>query len=211
MTRRGLMGAAALACALAVPVPAGAATSLPVGSTQTTMALCPGGPPGTSNPGSSAPSGCQGGSGATATLCKDADVHAFVQTQRMMDGKRPALAPLGGTVLIRLESGDFGTSQNADTFADTGTALAQIGAVPPGTYSASASLRSGETMNADGTMATYPASTTSMTLVVTDSPCGTDGGSTPTTTKSPGAKAGCGVGDKNHVHDPGDGKTCPTK
>ena len=212
MTRRGLMGAAALACVLAVPTPAGAATTgtIPVGATQTTLALCPGGPAGTTNPGTGAPAGCQGGSGTTATLCKNADVHAFVQTQRMMDGKRPALAPMAGTVLVRLQSDSFGTNQNVDTFADTGAALAQIGSVPPGTYEASASLRPGSTVNADGTMSEYPASSTTMTLVVTDSPC--DGGSEQTTSVKTGAsKAGCGLGDKNHDHDPGPGKTCPTK
>ena len=206
MTRRGLMAAAGLACALAVPIPAQAATSLPVGSTQTTLAFCSGGAAGTTNPGTTAPSGCQGGSGATVTMCKDDDLHAFVQTQIMSGGKRPALTALPATALVRLQSNEYGMNQNVDTFATTGTALAQIGAVPPGTYNAAATLWAGTMTNADGTTTSYPSSSMSMTLVVQDSPCG--GTTTSTSTSS---KGGCGVGDKNHDHEADAGKSCPTK
>ena len=210
MSRKGLLAAAGLACALAVPTPAGAATgALPVGTTQTRLALCPSGAPGITNPGGTAPSGCV--EGGAATLCKDADVHAFVRTERMMDGKRPALAPVAGTVLVRLQSPNYGTNQNADTSADYGTVLAQVGALPPGSYEATATLWGGTATNPDGTTATYPGSTTSMTLVITDSPCSGSGATSTPAPSSNTTKAGCGLGDANHDHEAKAGKACPTK
>jgi hypothetical protein len=213
MSRKGFVVVAGMACALALPATAGAAgtTTLPAGATQTTLAFCPGGAPGITDPGASAPSGCQGGAdGSTVTLCSNADVHAFVKTEQMQGDKRLALAPLAGAVRVHLQSPDFGVNLTVDTFAGSGAALAQLGTVPPGSYEATGSLWAGSMTNADGTTTNYPGSSTSMTLVVTGSPC-----STTTTTSTPtsngSAKGGCGLGDKNHAHDPGDGKTCPTK
>ena len=203
------MGATLLAFALAAPLQIGAATSTPVGSTQTTMALCPNGPDGATNPGAAAPAGCVSGSSSTAsiTVCKDADVHAFVRSEIMMGGKRPAFAPLAGMVKVHLENDAYGYTENVQTFADSGAALLDMGSVPPGSYKASATLWAGSTTNPDGTTMNYPSSSTSMSLTVTDSPCGGE-----TTTASSGPmKKGCGLGDDNHAHDPGDGKTCPTK
>jgi hypothetical protein len=141
------------------------------------------------------------------TLCQGTDVHAFVQTQRMMDGKRPALAPLAGTVMVHLQSATFGVNQNVDTFANSGAALMEIGVVPPGSYDATATLWGGTTVNPDGTSSSYPASAMSMKLTITDSPCG---GTAPLSTSTK-TKSGCGVGDANHEHAPDPGKTCPTK
>src|ERR671914_433542 len=101
MNRKGMWLVAALACALAAPLQTlTAASSVPVGSTVTSMDLCPGGPGAVTYPGAAVPAGCQGGSSGTTsvTVCRDAIVHAFVNTRIMLDGKRPALAPLAGTV-----------------------------------------------------------------------------------------------------------------
>lgn len=203
MRGMGLLVAGALACAV-VASPAGAATAA-AGSTTTTLALCPSGPAGVTYPGATAPAGCQGGSGATLTVCKDADVHAFVGAEVMLGGKRPAFSPLAGVVAVHVENPSFGFNQNVETAPDYGTALMEMGAIPPGSYTATATLWSGSTTNVDGTALNYASSSATMTLVVTDSPC--DGSSaTPTTTS---AKKGCGVGDAKHEHDPGPGKTCP--
>jgi hypothetical protein len=140
-------------------------------------------------------------------MCKDADVHAFVQTQQMMDGKRPALAPLAGTVMVHLQSATFGSNLNVDTFAGSGAALAQVGSLPPGAYDATATLWAGTTVNPDGTSSSYPSSSMSMKLTVSDQPCG---GTTPTSTGNGSGKNGCGLGDTKHERTPEPGK-CPAK
>jgi hypothetical protein len=208
MRRGGLAIAGLVATALAMPLTAEAATTLPVGATQTTVGFCEQGPAGVTNPGATAPVGCVGtSSGAiTATMCKDADVHAFVRTEIMMGGKRPALAPLSGMVAVHVQNPDFGFSQNVTTYSDSGTALVQIGPMPPGTYEATASLWTGVATLSDGTVATYPASSSSMTLVVSESPC--SGAPAPT---SSSGKPGCGLGDTKHERAPDPDKKCPTK
>src|SRR5918992_4142352 len=105
MNRKGMWLAVALACALAAPVQTLTATSsVPVGSTVTSLDLCPSGPGGTTFPGATAPAGCEGSStsATTVTVCRDANVHAFVESEIMLDGKRPALAPLEGTVAVHV-------------------------------------------------------------------------------------------------------------
>lgn len=207
MRRKGLFVVAVMACALVAPLPAHAAgTTAPAGSTRTTLALCPAGPAGISDPGSSAPSGCGSTTaGGTTTLCKDADVHAFVATEVMGGAKRATYLPLAGSVAVHLQSPTYGFNQNVDTFPTYGSALLQIGSLPPGTYAATATLWSGQMTNPDGTTTVYTSSTTSMNLVVSSSPCGG------TTAPTGDAKKGCGLGDSNHEHEATAGKGCPTK
>ena len=204
MSRKGIWLVAALACALAAPVQTITATSNgTVGSTSTSLVLCADGPGVVSYPGATAPSGCLGDS--TVTLCPGNNVHAFVKSQLMVDGKRPTLQPLAGVVAVHLSGPTYGSTLNVSTSATDGSALLEIGNVPPGTYEAKASLWTGERTAADGSLMSYPASSTTMTLVVPEAPC------TAPTSASVGGKNGCGAGDANHVHNPKSGKTCPTK
>jgi hypothetical protein len=209
MNRKGLWLAAALACALAAPLQTlTAASSVPVGSTVTSLDLCPDGPGGVSYPGSVPPFGCQGDSSGTTsvTMCPGSNLHAFVRTQVMVDGKRPALQPLAGTVAVHVHNSAYGSQNNVSTSPEHGTALSELGNLPPGTYDVRASLWTGIRTASDGTATTYPASQTTVSLTVSETPCtnapATDGGK---------VKKGCGVGDANHQHDPKSGKTCPTK
>lgn len=207
MNRKGMWLVAALACALAAPLQTLTASSgLPVGSTVTSLDLCPGGPGGVSYPGPVAPAGCQGNStgASTVTVCRDANVHTFVASEVMVDGKRPALAPLAGTVNVNVQSPTYGNAANVDTNGD-GTALLSMGGLEPGTYEVTASLWTGTRTDSLGNLVTYPASKTTVGLVVSEQPCD---GSAPVTTT---AKKGCGVGDANHQHSPRSGKPCPTK
>ena len=207
MNRKGMWLVAALACALAAPVSTLSATSssVPVGSTVTAIDLCPDGPGGVTYPGATAPAGCNGDSGGmtTMTVCRDANVHAFVRNELMVDGKRPALVPLAGTVAVNVQSPTYGNTQNVFT-DDAGTALAQLGPLPTGTYDVSASLWTGTRTNAEGQVVSYPSSKTTMQLVVSEAPCGE------ALSTGPG-KRGCGAGDANHQHNPKSGKTCSTK
>jgi hypothetical protein len=206
MNRKGMWLVAALACALAAPLQTlTAATSVPVGSTVTSVDLCSGGPGGTSYPGSVPPSGCVGdSSGATSvTMCAGDNVHAFVATKVMVDGKRPSLQPVAGTVAVHVQNATYGSQKNVPTSEEHGTALSELGSLPPGSYDVKASLWSGVRTASDGTASSYPASQTTMTLVVSEAPC-----TAPTGTKT---KNGCGVGDANHAHNPKSGKACPTK
>jgi hypothetical protein len=206
MNRKGMWLAAAVACALAAPLQTLSASSgVPVGSTVTAVDLCPDGPSGTTYPGPAAPSGCSGDStgATTVTLCRDANVHAFVKAQVMVDGKRPSLAPVQGTVAVNVESATYGNRKNVDTSAE-GTGLLEMGSLAPGTYDVTASLWTGTRIDSLGNTVTYPASKTTVALVVSDSPCGA-----PVSTTA--SKNGCGVGDANHTHDLKNGKACPTK
>jgi hypothetical protein len=209
MNRKGMWLVAALACALAAPIQTLSATSssVPAGSTVTSVDLCPNGPGGVTYPGATPPFGCQGdSSGATSvTLCAGDDVHAFVRTQVMVDGKRPSLQPLAGTVAVHVHNAAYGSQNNVSTSAADGTALAQLGALSPGTYDVKASLWTGMRTAADGTVTSYPASNSTVKLVVSEAPC------TGTPVTGGNAKRGCGVGDANHQHDPRTGKACPTK
>lgn len=209
MNRKAMWLTAAVVCALAAPLQALTATSgVPVGSTVTALDLCAGGPGGTSYPGATAPAGCQGDSGGTTTVtvCPGSKVHAFVKTQIMVDGRRPALQPLEGMVALHVQSGTYGSQHNVSTSADHGSALREVDELPAGTYEVRASLWTGSRAAADGTYSTYPSSSTTLTLVVPESPCA--GTQTTTGVKT---KSGCGVGDANHQHNPKSGKTCPTK
>jgi hypothetical protein len=198
---------AAVACALAAPLQTLTATSgVPAGSTVTSLDLCPDGPSGVSYPGATAPAGCQGNStgATTVTLCPGSNVHAFVKSQIMSDGKRPTLMPLEGTVAVHFQSGTFGSQNNVATSAEHGSGLLEVGDLPPGSYDVRASLWTGTRVAADGSYATYPSSSTTMTLVVPEGSC--------TNVQTVGsAKNGCGNGDANHQHNPKNGKGCPTK
>jgi hypothetical protein len=107
-------------------------------------------------------------------------------------------------VAVHVQSTAYGDTKNVDTLAD-GTALLEMGQLPPGSYDVSASLWTGTRTDAAGNLVTFPSSKTTMSLVVSESPC--DGSAPATTT----GKKGCGVGDANHQHNPKSGKTCPTK
>jgi hypothetical protein len=206
MNRKGMWLVTALACALAAPLQAlTAASSVPVGSTVTSVDLCPGGPGGVTYPGATTPAGCQGDStGArTVTVCRDANVHAFAGAEIMVDGKHPTLVPLAGTVAVQVQSGTYGNTVNVDTDGN-GTGLLELGALPPGNYDVTASLWTGTRTNAEGQLVSYPSSKTTLGLVVTETPCGE-------TVPTGPSKKGCGVGDANHQHAPKSGRTCPTK
>lgn len=207
MNRKGMWLAAAVACALAAPIQTLTATSsVPVGSTVTSLDLCPGGPGGVSYPGSVPPFGCQGDSSGvkTVTLCAGDNVHAFVRTQVMVEGKRPSLEAIAGTVAVHVQNAAYGSQNNVSTSAADGTALSEVGTLSPGTYDVKASLWTGMRTLPDGTVTSYPASSSTVTLVVNEAPCT----GTPVTGN---AKRGCGHGDANHAHDPRNGKACPTK
>jgi hypothetical protein len=206
MNRKGMWLAVAVMCALVAPIRTLTATSnVPVGSTVTALDLCQSGPGGLTYPGSTAPAGCEGDStgATTVTFCRDANVHAFVGSQIMVDGRRPALVPVEGVVAVRLESPTYGNTHNVATNS-AGTGLQELGVLPVGTYDVTASLWTGTRTTAEGALESYPSSKTMLSLVVSESPCG---GAVPT---APGKK-GCGGGDANHVHNPKSGKTCPTK
>jgi hypothetical protein len=206
MNRKAMWLTAAVACALAAPMQTLTATSgVPVGSTVTALDLCPSGPDGVSYPGATAPAGCQGNSTGTTTvtICPGGDVHAFVKSQIMVDGKRPSLQPLEGTVAVHFQSATYGSQNNVATSAADGSALLDAGELPAGSYEVRASLWSGSRTAADGAFSTYPSSSATVTLVVPEAPC-----TQPLTTSG---KNGCGVGDANHQHNPKSGKPCPTK
>ena len=209
MNKKAMWLVAALACALAAPVQTlTATTGVAAGDTVTSIDLCPGGPGGVSYPGATAPAGCQGNSTGTltVTMCPGTKLHAFTKTQIMVDGKRPSLQPVEGTVAVHVHNATYGAQKNVSTSAAAGTALSEVGELPAGTYNVKASLWSGSRTASDGSVSAYPSSSTTLTLVVPESPCT----NTQTTTRG-SSKSGCGLGDANHQHDPKSGKTCPTK